>query len=133
MTCDQFTLAPGRTPLLVTFPHAGTHIPPALASRMTEAALLRADTDWHLPQLYGFVKDMGAGMLVAHASRYVIDLNRPPEDSNLPRRQAFRRGGTAAPCTYMDEPAPFAYRPDLAARMQPLLRRLLDAIVQAAA
>ncbi len=34
--------------------------------------------------------------------------------------------------TYMDEPAPFAYRPDLAARMQPLLRRLLDAIVQAA-
>lgn len=83
MTCDLFTLAPGRTPLLVTFPHAGTHVPPAIASRMTEAALLRADSDWHLPQLYGFMKDMGAGMLMAHASRYVVDLNRPPKDSNL--------------------------------------------------
>ena len=35
--------------------------------------------------------------------------------------------------TYMDEPAPFSYRPDLAAKVQPLLQRLLDAVVKAAA
>lgn len=35
-------------------------------------------------------------------------------------------------CSYMDETAPFAYRPDLAARVQPLLERLLRAAVDAA-
>ena len=34
-------------------------------------------------------------------------------------------------CTYMDESAPFAYRPDRAERVQPLLRRMLEAVVQA--
>ena len=32
--------------------------------------------------------------------------------------------------TYMDEAAPFSYRPDLAARVQPLLRRALDAVLR---
>ena len=36
-------------------------------------------------------------------------------------------------CTYMDETAPFAYRPELAARVQPLLERMLDAALQASA
>ncbi len=34
-------------------------------------------------------------------------------------------------CTYMDETAPFAYRPDRAARVQPLLQQMLDAALQA--
>jgi N-formylglutamate deformylase len=34
-------------------------------------------------------------------------------------------------CTYMDETAPFAYRTDLAARVQPLLQRMLTAVVDA--
>ena len=83
MASDVFTLTRGSIPLLVSFPHAGTEIPPEIASRMTGAALLRADTDWHLPQLYAFVNEMGASMLVPRYSRYVIDLNRPPEDTNL--------------------------------------------------
>jgi N-formylglutamate deformylase len=33
--------------------------------------------------------------------------------------------------TYMDETAPFAYRPDLAARVQPLLQRMLNAVLEA--
>ena len=36
-------------------------------------------------------------------------------------------------CTYMDETAPFAYRPDLAARVQPLLERMLNAVLEARA
>ncbi len=34
-------------------------------------------------------------------------------------------------CTYMDEIAPFAYRTDLAARVQPLLRQMVAAAVEA--
>lgn len=33
--------------------------------------------------------------------------------------------------TYMDETAPFGYRPDLAARVQPLLQRMLNAVLEA--
>jgi N-formylglutamate deformylase len=33
-------------------------------------------------------------------------------------------------CTYMDEAAPFAFRTDLAARVQPLLQRMLAAVVE---
>ena len=80
---DICTLTPGSTPLLISFPHAGTHIPADLAARMTEAALQRADVDWHLPQLYAFAREIGAGLLEAHHARHVIDLNRPPEDTSL--------------------------------------------------
>jgi len=264
MPSDVFTLVSGTIPLLVSIPHAGTDIPPQIARRMTPAGLLRADTDWHLPLLYAFAREMGASVLVPRYSRYVIDLNRPPEDANLypgqdttglvpsdtfrkeplylpgqapdDAEKAERRAvywqpyhdtlrdelqrlrdvhgrvvlwdahsiasvlprffegrlsdlnlGTAngeacalavqaaaeavleaqrdfshvtngrfkgghitrhygrpnervhalqmemCHATYMDEPAPFAYRPDLAARVQPLLQRLLDAVVKAAA
>ena len=34
-------------------------------------------------------------------------------------------------CTYMDEDAPFGYRPDRAAQVQPLLKRMLDAVMDA--
>ena len=83
MACDPCTLTTGTIPLLVSFPHAGTDIPQSIASRMTPAALLRADTDWHLPQLYAFVRQMGASTLVPGYSRYVIDLNRPPDDTPM--------------------------------------------------
>lgn len=258
----MFAFTPGHLPLLVSFPHAGTEIPPELAERMTPEALQRADVDWHLPQLYAFVHAMGASTLAARFARHVIDLNRPPEDTSLypgqdvtgllpldtfRKQPLYQRGrapdaaeaqerrarywqpyhdalrtelerlraihgavvlwdahsiasvmprffdgrlpdlnlGTAdghacAPalqatveavcaaqtqfthvsngrfkgghitrhygrpedgihalqlemcqCTYMDEDAPFGYRPDLAAQVQPLLKRMLDAVMQA--
>ena len=83
MASDTCVLTEGTIPLLVSFPHAGTDIPASIARHMTPEALLRADTDWHLPQLYAFVREMGASTLVPRCSRYVIDLNRPPEDANL--------------------------------------------------
>lgn len=262
MDSDLFALTQGHAPLLISFPHAGTHIPPELERRMTRAALQRADVDWHLPQLYDFAREMGASLLVAQQARHVIDLNRPPEDESLypgqdvtglipidtfrkeplyrpgqapdaaevrervvrywqPYHDALRgeldrlraahgqvvlweahsicsvlprffagklsdlnlgtaEGRACAPavqaaaeapmsaqrefthvsngrfkgghitrfygrpeegvhalqlemcqCTYMDETAPFAYRPDRAERVQPLLRRMLEAVVQA--
>jgi N-formylglutamate deformylase len=83
MDSTMFTLTRGTAPLLVSFPHAGTEIPAALAARMTPEALLRADVDWHLPQLYAFVRALGASTIAARLARHVIDLNRPPEDESL--------------------------------------------------
>ena len=73
----------GTQPLLVSIPHAGTYIPPDLAARMTDAALALPDTDWHVGRLYDFVDALGGSVLIATHSRYVIDLNRPPDNTNL--------------------------------------------------
>lgn len=79
----DFSFKEGSIPLLVSMPHVGTDIPDDIAARMAPIALARADTDWHLKELYGFLGEMGASTISARWSRYVIDLNRPPEDTNL--------------------------------------------------
>ena len=80
---DVFEFSAGETPLLISVPHDGRLIPEEQRSRMTEAALAIPDTDWHVAKLYGFARDLGASMLVARYSRYVVDLNRPPDDGAL--------------------------------------------------
>lgn len=77
------TLHRGRVPLLVSLPHDGSEIPDDIAARMTPDARCAPDTDWHVARLYAFVRDMGASMLVPRYSRYVVDLNRPPDDVSL--------------------------------------------------
>ncbi len=64
-------------------PHIGTHIPPALAARMTPEALRLPDTDWHLDRLYDFLSGLDPTVLMATHSRFVIDLNRPPDNASL--------------------------------------------------
>ncbi len=83
MNHPVYTLYPGSTPLLVSLPHVGTLIPDALQHRYTERALQVEDTDWHLEPLYQFVKALGAGLIVPRYSRYVIDLNRPSENTPM--------------------------------------------------
>ena len=85
LSTDQplFIFHQGSAPLLISFPHVGTHLPPALAARLTPKARQVWDTDWHLPRLYDFAQALGASTLVATHSRYVIDLNRPPDGSSL--------------------------------------------------
>jgi len=83
MELPMFTLVRGSVPLLVSFPHAGTEIPRAIAARMTAEALELADVDWHLPRLYAFARALGASTIAARFARHVIDLNRPPEDTSL--------------------------------------------------
>lgn len=78
-----FKFRQGTAPLLVSMPHVGTHIPSELAADMTPAAHKLADTDWHLELLYNFLDKLGASVLIATHSRYVIDLNRPPDNANL--------------------------------------------------
>ncbi|MBF23126.1 MAG: N-formylglutamate deformylase [Pusillimonas sp.] len=73
----------GTTPLLVSMPHTGVHIPDAIRENLTDAALRLPDTDWHLEMLYNFLHEMGASVIIATHSRYVIDLNRPRDNANL--------------------------------------------------
>lgn len=80
---DVFKLKQGRTPLLISMPHVGTAIPEDQRARYQPRALQSEDTDWHLERLYGFALAMGAGMIVPHYSRYLIDLNRPPDDAPM--------------------------------------------------
>lgn len=73
----------GHTPLLVSLPHAGTHIPASLHPALLPRALEAEDTDWFLDRLYAFVTDMGASLIVPQHSRYVVDLNRPSDNQPM--------------------------------------------------
>lgn len=78
-----YTLHRGSTPLLISLPHVGTRIPDSLKPRLVERALAAEDADWHLDRLYAFARDLGVSVIVPLYSRYVIDLNRPPENSPM--------------------------------------------------
>lgn len=78
-----YTLHRGHTPLLLSLPHVGTRIPAALLPRYAERASALEDTDWHLQAVYAFARELGASILAPEHSRYVIDLNRPPENAPM--------------------------------------------------
>ena len=80
---DVFTFHAGDTPLLISVPHDGWQIPSAIVQYMTGEARGIPDTDWHIAQLYDFVRKRGASLLVANLTRYVVDLNRPADDAEM--------------------------------------------------
>ncbi|WP_332824568.1 N-formylglutamate deformylase [Ramlibacter sp.] len=79
----SFRLHRGAVPLLVSIPHMGTEIPTALRGDYVERALKVEDADWHLDRLYDFAQALGASVLQPSVARYVIDLNRPPDDAPM--------------------------------------------------
>ncbi len=80
---ETFTLYRGAAPLLVSLPHDGTTLPNDIAARLTPEARRVPDTDWHVSRLYAEARALGASMLVPKFSRYVVDLNRPENDTSL--------------------------------------------------
>jgi N-formylglutamate deformylase len=78
-----FEHVPGDGPLLISFPHSGTYVPPDLSARLRPEVLDLPDTDWFVPQLYDFFRDLGASIIRATHTRYVVDLNRPPDGAPL--------------------------------------------------
>ena len=83
LNTPSFSLTRGSRPLLVSLPHVGRQIPPALQALYTERALQVEDTDWHLDEVYAFAEALGASLIVPVYSRFVIDLNRPPENTPM--------------------------------------------------
>lgn len=80
---DVYSFHPGSTPLLISVPHDGWQVPADILRHMTGAARGIPDTDWHVSQLYDFASDIGASVIVANYSRYVVDLNRSADDASL--------------------------------------------------
>ena len=83
MTQSTYALQGGSTPLVLSLPHVGTEIPDALRLLYVDRALALEDTDWHLEKLYNFAAGMGASIIIPKFSRYVIDLNRPPDNTPM--------------------------------------------------
>ena len=82
-----FDFVAGELPLLISVPHDGRDLPPKIRERMTAAGQAIPDTDWDVARLYDFARSMGASMVIAKNSRYVVDLNRSASDDVLYRGQ----------------------------------------------
>lgn len=69
------------SPVLVEVPHSGLQVPPEVESEIeaTPLAVLR-DSDIYVDQLYQRAPENGATLLVSRVSRYVVDLNRGPDE-----------------------------------------------------
>jgi N-formylglutamate amidohydrolase len=70
-----------ETPVLVEVPHAGLMLDPeALAWTLAPARSIAADADLYVDEIVREAPAVGATLLVANASRYLVDLNRGPQD-----------------------------------------------------
>ena len=69
------------SPVLVEVPHSGLQVPFEVESEIdaTPLAMLR-DSDIYVDQLYRRAPEKGATLLVSRVSRYVVDLNRGPDE-----------------------------------------------------
>lgn len=88
MTPPWLTITRGDAPLLVSFPHTGTAIPPETEARLVSPSRGRLDADWWIDRLYDFVRDLGATTVHTAISRTVIDVNRDPSGVSLYPGQA---------------------------------------------
>src|SRR5271167_2464342 len=70
-----------ESPVIVEVPHAGLEIAaPFLEPLIAPVRSLARDADLYVDALYEDAPAAGATMLVARASRYVIDVNRAERD-----------------------------------------------------
>ncbi len=109
----------GTSPLLISIPHGGTALPEEIAERLNAEGRLLRDTDWHLGRLYDFLDDMDVTVIEAITSRYVIDLNRPPD-----ARPFYPGGNETALCPSTTFDGAEIYRPGGAPDPQEVAHRL---------
>ncbi|MFI0843574.1 N-formylglutamate deformylase [Mesorhizobium sp. IMUNJ 23232] len=72
----------GSSPVILGFPHVGTHVPDDIWARLNDEGQKFRDTDWHVDRLYDGLLP-GATMVRATFHRYVIDANRDPSGQSL--------------------------------------------------
>jgi N-formylglutamate amidohydrolase len=78
---DVLEPAGRESPVIVEVPHAGLDVPPPFLEPMAAPArALARDADLYVDALYEDATAEGASMIVARASRYVIDVNRAEGD-----------------------------------------------------
>lgn len=79
-------LEPDRNelPIVLSVPHVGTLFPDEIREQIAPTHLANLDdTDWFVDRLYGFASAMGIPVLRANYHRWVIDLNRSPDQKPL--------------------------------------------------
>jgi N-formylglutamate deformylase len=116
---EVYTLHQGTQPLLVSVPHVGRELPPDQQHRYVPRALQFEDADWLLDELYGFVSSLGASLIVPRYSRYLVDLNRPPE--NAPMYPGVNNTELCPTRFFTGEPL---YRPGMAPDASEIARRV---------
>lgn len=88
----------GRRPVLVEVPHAGLSIPEPLRHEILASEdTLRRDADLYVDRLFERAPDAGAALLSARLSRYVVDLNRAPDDFDVGLLEEPSAGRLAQP------------------------------------
>lgn len=70
--------------MLLSLPHCGTGFPDGLVEEFVPLMIEAPDdTDWNLDILYDFATSLGVTIIFPKYSRWVIDLNREPENRPL--------------------------------------------------
>lgn len=87
-----------NSPFILSMPHVGQAVPDEIKTRLLPHALALTDTDWQVEHLYAFAAHMDCALLQAYWSRYVIDLNRSPDDKPL---YSGATTGLAPVCDFM--------------------------------
>ena len=73
-----------RLPILLSIPHSGIQFPDELRDQYNPRLVERLDdTDWFVDRLYDFAPDMGITIISSVYHRWVVDLNRAPDDKPL--------------------------------------------------
>jgi len=73
--------AENTVPVVASIPHSGTYVPSSVRKqykRNPEPIL--SPVDWHLDKLYDFLSELGITLIQATHSRYVVNLNRGPDE-----------------------------------------------------
>ena len=72
----------GHGPIVLGLPHTGTDVPDDIHDLLNDRGRALADTDWNIHRLYaGLLDDVTTVRTPIH--RYVIDVNRGPDDASL--------------------------------------------------
>jgi N-formylglutamate deformylase len=72
----------GLSPLILAFPHTGTHVPEDIWAKLNDEGRKLRDTDWHVHELYqGLMPDVTTVRATCH--RYCLDANRDPTGRSL--------------------------------------------------
>ncbi|MBE9177786.1 N-formylglutamate amidohydrolase [Oculatella sp. LEGE 06141] len=68
-------------PIIASLPHSGLLVPQDIADQLEPSYQhYLPNQDWHLDKLYDFLPGLGITVLQAIYSRYVVDLNRSPNE-----------------------------------------------------
>lgn len=66
-------------PVVISLPHSGTYITSEMAENLMDDVIF-PNTDWYLPKLYGFLKELGFTIIINNMNRHLIDVNRDIND-----------------------------------------------------